>query len=107
MEFSAEPMGGKIVLNWKTAQEVDVQRFVVERSINDRDFIKVGDLAPKGSDSAYEFTDTSLGEINTIYYYRLKVLDADGSSELSESISVIPKISSFARTWGSIKALFQ
>ncbi len=107
MEFSGEPSQNKIILKWKTGEEVNVAMFIVERSINNKNFIKVGELQPKGSNSSYQFTDNTIADSKTIFYYRLRIRNQDGTVQLTESISVIPKISSLARTWGSIKALFQ
>ena len=107
MEFSGTPAQDKIILKWKTGEEVDVAMFIVERSINNKNFIKVGEVQPKGSNSAYEFIDNSIADSKTIFYYRLRIRNQDGSFQITDSIPVIPKISSFARTWGSIKALFQ
>lgn len=107
LEFEAQPSQDRIRLSWKTSEEVDVVMFIIERSNNDRDFIKVGELPAKGSNSSYEFIDNNLAELKSIFYYRLQIKDLDGSTSQTESISVIPKISSFTRTWGSIKALFQ
>ena len=107
LEFSGEPSANKIILNWKTGLEENVNLFIVQRSTNNKDFLPVGEVAPTGSNSAYEFIDTNLSDVKTIFYYRLRIRNSDGTFQLSEPISVIPKISSFAKTWGSIKALFQ
>ncbi len=107
MEFSGEPSRDKIILKWKTGEEVNVALFIVERSINNKNFVKVGEVQPKGSNSSYQFTDNTITDSKTIFFYRLRIRNQDGSAQLTESISVIPKISSLARTWGSIKALFQ
>lgn len=107
IEFSGEPSQDKIILTWKTGQENEIDLFVVERSTNNKEFSKIGEVAPKGSNSSYEFIDTDFTEVKNIYYYRLRVRNEDGTFQLSESITVILKVSSFAKTWGSIKALFQ
>ena len=107
IEFSGEPSQDKIILSWKTGQETDLDLFVVERSSNKKDFNKIGEVAPKGSNSTYEFIDSEFTEVKSIYYYRLRVRNEDGTFQLSEPIMVILKVSGFAKTWGSIKALFQ
>lgn len=107
MEFSGEPGRNKITLRWKTGQESNINLFMVDRSTNNEDFISVGEVVPKGSSSQYIYIDESLANVTSVYYYRLRIRNTDGSFQMSESISVIPQISSFAKTWGSIKALFQ
>lgn len=107
IEFSGEPSQDKIILSWKTGQETEIDIFIVERSSNKKDFNNIGEVAPKGSNSSYEFIDAEFTEVRSIYYYRLRVRNEDGTFQLSEPITVILKVSSFAKTWGSIKALFQ
>ncbi|RMH96423.1 MAG: hypothetical protein D6681_12235 [Calditrichaeota bacterium] len=107
VEFSAEPQRNKIVLRWKTGQEDGVSKFFVERSLNNQNYTQIGEVAPKGSNSRYEFVDDNLPGVKSLYYYRLRISKTDGTSQYTESISVIPNLSGFAKTWGSIKALFQ
>lgn len=107
LEFSGEPTQDKIVLNWKTGQESEINLFIIEKSNNNRDFYKIGEIASKGSNNDYEFVDNNLTDVKSIYYYRLKIRRTDDTFQFSAPISVIPKVSSFAKTWGSIKALFQ
>ncbi len=107
IEFSGEPSEDKIVLTWKTSEENDIDLFIVERSANNRDFKKIGEVSPRGNNSEYQYIDGNLAGLKNIYYYRLRVRNQDGTFQLTESITVMLKISSFAKTWGSIKALFQ
>lgn len=107
VEFRGAPSENRIILNWKTGAEDNIELFIVERSANNKDFTRIGEISPKGDNSEYEYFDNNLTGVKNIYYYRLKIRRPNGTFQLSESISVIPKISSFARTWGSIKALFQ
>lgn len=107
LEFRAEPSPNKITLNWKTGQEDNVNIFHVERSLNNEDFQKIGEVSPKGSNSSYEFIDDSISRLRSIYYYRLKIVNNDGTFQFSESLPVIPNVSVIKQTWGSIKALFR
>lgn len=107
LEFRAEPSPNKITLNWKTGQENEISLFHVERSLNDRDFQKIGEVSPKGNNSSYEFIDENISRLKSIYYYRLKIVNNNGTFQLSESLPVIPNVSVIKQTWGSIKALFR
>jgi hypothetical protein len=107
MEFRAEPSPNKITLNWQTGQETNIVSFNIERSINNEDFVKVGEVSPKGSNSSYEFVDESISRANSINYYRLKVVNTNGTFQYSESLPVIFNVSSLRKTWGTIKALFR
>ena len=107
LEFVGAPSSERIVLTWRTGEEVGINLFVVERSLDKKQFITAGEVPAIGDNSEYEFTDRDLMGVSSIYYYRLKIRRLDGTYQMSEVITVIPKISSFAKTWGSIKALFQ
>lgn len=76
-------------LNWITATEKNVDRFIIERHMPDKeDFEKIGEVYSQGetiSGHQYIWIDRHpLLENN----YRLRILDLDGSEELSEIISI-------------------
>ncbi len=106
-EFMGTPQGDRIVINWKTGEEKDINIFLIERSNDNKIFTKIGEITAKGDNSDYQFEDTNLTTVRATYYYRLRIRRTDGTFQMTEVITVIPKISSFAKTWGSIKALFQ
>ncbi|NOX37805.1 MAG: hypothetical protein GXO78_09750 [Calditrichaeota bacterium] len=107
VEFRAEPYRDKIVLTWRTGSEKNVELFVVEKSLNNKDFVKIGEVNPKGDNSEYRFEDKNLSQLKNIFYYRLRIKMSNSSDQFTEALPVIPKISSIKRTWGSIKALFR
>jgi hypothetical protein len=107
IEWKAEPQQNKIVLQWKSSSEENVQKYVVQRSNDNNHFSDIGEIEAKGAGYVYRFEDEDLGIINSIFYYRLKIIDQDDSFEHTDVLTVIPNISSISRTWGSIKALFR
>lgn len=77
------------VLEWITATEVNSEVFIIERSVNpDNGFEVIGNVEAAGqshSAIAYEFTDEfPLGQS----YYRLRMLDLDGTFEYSNVIHI-------------------
>lgn len=84
--FEAKKENDKAVLNWQTAQEINMSHFEVERSTEGRVFEPIGSLKANGKPSNYEFTDAQTS--SKIVYYRLKIYDMDGKSELSKTISL-------------------
>jgi hypothetical protein len=67
-------------LNWVTTEEVNASHFDVERSADSGNWKVIGTEQSHGNSTAnnvYNFTDaTPLGGVN---YYRLKMVDADGT----------------------------
>ncbi len=74
LSFSAKKDGKTNLLQWTTAQELNVHHFEIERSKSNREFSKIGVV--KAGLTNYQYTDNS--PLPTINYYRLKMVDKDG-----------------------------
>ncbi|MFK8008252.1 MAG: T9SS type A sorting domain-containing protein [Saprospiraceae bacterium] len=70
-------------LVWKTEAETEVKGFEIERSFDGVDFKNVGFIAGQNkSQNEYLFKDAEV-KSGENYYYRLKMIDQDGSFEYS------------------------
>jgi len=88
-QYQARALGSTAVLNtWQTAQEINSGYFLVERSTDGRNFISVGRIEAATNSMVmrnYRFTDQTVDfNANAIYYYRLKMVDLDGSASYSQ-----------------------
>src|SRR5687767_13071095 len=75
---------GKVELQWKTAQEINVSHFNIEKSLDGKNWIKVGHVKAtgrEGSIQTYLYTDMSVP--SNVNYYRLQVVDDDARSDYS------------------------
>ncbi|WP_196283596.1 T9SS type A sorting domain-containing protein [Hymenobacter jeongseonensis] len=74
-------------LTWRTASEKNNDFFDVERSLNGKDFITIGQVQGQGSTSsatAYALTDAGIGpKAAGLVYYRLRQVDFDGTATYS------------------------
>ncbi len=73
---------------WKTAQEINSSSFEVELSKDGMNFTKIGEQAAAGNSNiilSYSFKHRPVYERS---FYRLKMIDFDGSSEYSSVISI-------------------
>lgn len=106
--FSAYSFNGDISIRWQTTSENNVKFFVIERRTQYSDYIEIATLNPE-SDRYYEYVDKNVFKSNdNIYFYRIKIVDKDGSVSYTNEISVLHSTAtSVKRTWGSIKALFR
>lgn len=89
--FSVVHSGGRIRLSWSTASELNNRGFEIERSFEDNQgqYSVVGFVNGQGTTTAetnYEFTDNP--GINGVYRYRLRQFDFDGTSQLSEPVTI-------------------
>ncbi len=72
-------------LNWQTATEINTSHFNIQRSTTGKDFTTIGKVNAKGA-STYTFNDplTTYDSRLTKLYYRLEMVDKDGSKTYSE-----------------------
>ena len=84
LDFTAHRTGKVNVINWSTSQEMNSSHFVIERSVDGRNFTAITQVAAAGNSSStrrYTYTDNS--PVQGINYYRLKTVDRDNSSKYS------------------------
>jgi len=108
-DFRVFPVVDHSQLEWSTNAEDNFQMFVIERSADAHVFYSVGQVNAKGSYSQYAFTDSSPLDVDNsrLYYYRLKMVDRDGTYRYSEIHEVSLSFTAVQHTWGSIKAMFR
>ena len=87
INFTGKKTTDAIQLSWKTQQEQDTKSFQLERAMNGRDFMNIGNIPATGNavGSEYGFTDKNISP--GTYFYRLKMLDKDGQFTYSNIIS--------------------
>ena len=73
LSFSAKKENNANLLQWVTAQEINVDRFEIERSSNGREFNKIASV--KAGNTNYALEDNS--PIKGANFYRLKMMDKD------------------------------
>ena len=84
LNFEGTKIQNNIQLKWETLNEINMDKYVVERSVNQQPFLPITELHAKHDNSAYNYTDRSLS--NATYSYRLKMLNRDGSFNYSKTI---------------------
>jgi hypothetical protein len=83
ISFTATSQSGLNLLLWQTGVEANSKGFEVEGSTDGINFQDIAFVAAKGSNSTYSYTD---GPTNK--FYKLKMLDLDGSFKESDIVSV-------------------
>ena len=78
--FNAALDNKKVLLKWVTGMEKDLSHFVIEKSVNGRDFSDAGVVFANGNSGVkreYVFTDGNSMPTGNVVYYRLKMVDTD------------------------------
>jgi hypothetical protein len=96
LSLTGAPVPTGIRLDWLTATESTSAFYAVERMDEAGAFQQIGQVAAVGNaatTTAYEFLDAQ--PMPGFNHYRLKMVDADGSSELSPVVSVANRYGGF------------
>lgn len=117
--FSAQPDGDGITLNWQSGIETGITSYSVQRadisSVND--FQTISTISPSGNYSYYKYHDNRISAaslagqsgmktLSDAYKYRLQINLASGDLSYSSTVSVTRPSSGVRRTWGMIKEMF-
>ncbi len=94
--FLVSNAGGEAgnLVKWSTSSEENADRFAVERSENGLDWKTLGEVVAKGESklfNSYSFSD--IVEKKGTYYYRLKMIDMDGTFTYSTMKSILVQLS--------------
>ena len=86
--FNAALAKDKVNLKWETASEINVSHFELERSTDGVNFSQAAMVFSYGtadSKANYSYTDNVASFQVPVVYYRLRSVDIDGKSEISET----------------------
>lgn len=89
--IKAELNDNAALVKWATATEINNSHFEIERSIDGREFTKIGREEGHGNSSnviEYEYLDYDIPNQSAPVYYRLKQVDYDGAFDYSAIVYV-------------------
>lgn len=84
VEFKVLQIDNSVLLNWSTYSEINFNKYEIQRKTDQQEFERIGEVKGAGGSSIqnYSFIDKDINANNTIYY-RLKMIDLDGSYQYS------------------------
>jgi len=90
--FNGTGCNGKTCLEWATSNELNTDKFVVERSINNQSYIAVDSIAANNLAGihTYHYTDDFTAPV---LYYRIRQKDIDGRYSFSRTVKIENAIS--------------
>ena len=86
-KFTGTKQNGSIKLNWQTDFEQSIRYYEVQKSNNGVDFKKIGIVNAVGNSivsQSYFYDDAEM--LGNIFYYRLKIVEDNGTSKLSKIV---------------------
>ncbi len=87
IDFSSTMANNRVKLIWNTVDEVNMQAYKIEKSMDGTNFVSVGTVEAKNLNAniAYQFIDDA--KLESTVYYRLKMMEKDGNFKYSSTIS--------------------
>ena len=85
---AAKTEAGNAKVWWVVGSEVNMDKYVVEKSIDGKEFKEVSTIKAKGVNN-YDFTDSKI--IDVITYYRVKFVNNNGTFSYTNVVAVTPK----------------
>jgi hypothetical protein len=89
--FTSQLVNHKVSLNWSTQQEQVVNYYGVERSYDNKEFRQVAIVFPHEAEAATNnnsYNDPIKNTTASVIYYRLKLVDRNGTYKYSEASAV-------------------
>lgn len=83
LSFTGEVKSAANSLQWKVAQEININRYELERSTDGSSFQKIGSVSANNS-GTYTYSDAISSAVS--YYYRLKAVENDGTYKYSDIV---------------------
>jgi glucose/arabinose dehydrogenase len=92
LTFTGSLQNNATLLDWETVNEINTSLFIIERSIDGQNYVRIGAVAATGnsnSNNKYSFTDYDVAsQLSPVLYYRLKMTDRDGAYTYSKVITI-------------------
>lgn len=89
MNFSGSNAGTQNQLRWTVSQEQNLDRYELQRSADGIHYQTIKTTAPRNTTSETTYTHNDpVNSSNAEYYYRLKIIDTDGSFEYSAVVFI-------------------
>ncbi len=88
-DINIDEINGAVELKWSTMQEINNDKFLIERSSDLKNWITVSTVLGSGNSSArVDYTYKDYPSITGTIFYRINQVDYNGSSHISDHLSV-------------------
>jgi hypothetical protein len=83
VSFDVIKQNNKALLQWVTANELNANMYTVERSADGNNYLSIGNVTAYNNTGTNNYTLTDMQPLKGLNYYRLKMIDRDGSFRYS------------------------
>lgn len=97
LSFTATRADKQVQVSWSSSLEQQLSRYIVQRSKNTTDWEDIGTVAPRGNDSGADYRFTDFMPLDGTSFYRLKMVDTDGTFDYSSIQAVHTKAANALR----------
>jgi hypothetical protein len=92
MSFNVVDHNGFANLRWQTCNELNMTNFEIQKSLDARSFSTIGNILAKNGPCGTTYTYNDAKALAGIAYYRIKMVDKDGTANYSGVVSIDGKI---------------
>lgn len=89
LSFTGNREGTVNVLRWESASESGMREYVLERSLDGKNFVDVAHIPARNKASTYSYNDISY-EKGFVNYYRIREVMLSGNEQQSGSVGISP-----------------
>ncbi|MCY7421224.1 MAG: hypothetical protein LH478_05705 [Chitinophagaceae bacterium] len=90
LSINATKYNNGVNVEWKTTNELNLDKYIVERSVDGQNFDKIAVVQPVGTFTSvnnYLWYDNN--PVNTYNYYRIRSVNKDGTYEYTKTVRVL------------------
>ena len=103
LELAATLRGNNVTVNWFTVNEINTYKFIVERSVDNVNFVYAGEKAAAGNYSGTSnyslIDDITAFNSSPVIYYRIKLVNISGSILYSKVAAVRINKTASVKIW--------
>jgi hypothetical protein len=88
--ISAQWKNNAIQLNWQVADESNIERYIIERSADCKQFTKIGTVAAVNAVYSHTYAFTDAAPLESTNSYRIRIEEATGTVRYSTIVSLRP-----------------
>ena len=85
-QFTAIAEKNNVQTSWTISNEINIQKYIVERSLDGSNFISVGIVLASNLNGTKKYSFTDMNAVKQVIYYRLKIVEKDGSFNYSKIV---------------------